>query len=145
MELAFLFNKKKSKLMASSVVPLVVSIQSVGWETSWQVFMILRDSRFFVNETHERGLSVSATRSFLCVLSNLFFAIAQDFFRVSRGAAVPRIVVLRNSSDDVAKFVKQSGYLRFSRVASKRSYGQHSIAFELNRYASRIQHNDLRA
>src|SRR5260370_37107669 len=102
MELAFLFNKKKSKLMASFVVPLVVSIQSVGSETSWQIFMILRDSRFFVSETHERGLSVFATRCFLSVLSNLFFAFAQGFFSVSHQSAVLRIVVLRYSSDDLA-------------------------------------------
>ena len=128
--------------MASSLVQLVVSIQSVGREASPQILMNLRNSRFFASRTRERGLSVFAVRDVLRVLSNLFFAIAQDFFRILCGAAVPRIVVFRNSSSGVTQFVQQNCYLRFNRATSKESDSQHMISVKPSGCSSGIHHED---
>ena len=67
---------------------------------------------------------ISSPRTSFGFPSNLILTMAEHFGGVSRGSAVPRVVVLRESSDNVTQFMEQGCHLRLVRLSPKRCYSQ---------------------
>jgi hypothetical protein len=71
-----------------------------------------------------KSISILDVQVFPCSPINLTLAVLQHFHSISRGLAVPGIIVLGKAPDNVAKFVKQNGDSSLRRVSIIKTYLQ---------------------